>query len=173
MAKLGRPSKYSPELGARICERIAACTDPVKTICEAEDDFPDFVTVFRWLYKHPEFRNAYYAAQAARCELYALEALEIADDGSKDTTTRTTRSGEEYDAPDHEWIARSKLRVDTRLRLIGKFAPSRFGEASKIEMTGKDGAPLGSEITPAHATRLNAILKKAQAKRDADVSDLL
>jgi hypothetical protein len=68
----------------------------------------------------------------------AEEALEIADDGTNDWKTREKESGETYEALNHEHVQRSKLRVETRLKLLAKWDPKRYGE--KIDLTSSDGS---------------------------------
>jgi hypothetical protein len=36
---------------------------------------------------------------------------------------------------DFEWVARSKLRVETRLKMAGKLAPKKYGEKLDINAT--------------------------------------
>ncbi len=60
----------------------------------------------------------------------AEELVAIADDTSKDTLTRA--DGSVY--PNTEWISRSKLRVETRLKLLSKLWPEKFGD--KVEVKG-------------------------------------
>jgi hypothetical protein len=54
----------------------------------------------------------------------AREALEIADDGRRDYVPLENGGL----AVDHDHIARSRLRVDTRLKLLAKWDPKRYGE---------------------------------------------
>jgi hypothetical protein len=63
----------------------------------------------------------------------ADEMVEIADETASDTIP-----GDGEDAPDranHEWISRSRLRVDTRKWLLSKALPKIFGD--KVETTQK------------------------------------
>ena len=86
------------------------------------------------------FATLYVRARELQAEAWADEILRDAEDSSKDTTTRTDRAGNEYDAPDHEWIARSRLIVDTKKWLLSKLKPGKYGE--KLAVTGAEGGPL-------------------------------
>lgn len=68
----------------------------------------------------------------------ADDALDIADETSRDTIVT-----ERGDIPNSEWISRSRLRCDVRLKLMAKFNKRVFGEA--IDHTSA-GAPLFSCI---------------------------
>ena len=66
-------------------------------------------------------------------EAIAEETLAIADDGSNDWMKRNRDDGTSEDALNHEHVQRSKLRVDTRLKLLAVWNPSRWG--SKVDVT--------------------------------------
>lgn len=68
------------------------------------------------------------------------DIIAISDDSSKDTITKTARDGSEYDAPDNEWIQRSRLMVDSRKWLASKICPKLYGE--KVAVTGEEGGPV-------------------------------
>jgi hypothetical protein len=132
----GRPSSYSPELANRICELLAG-GQSLRQICAA-DDMPDKATVLRWLPKHDEFRDQYAHARELQTEYWAEEILEIADDGTGDTYK--DENGNER--TDHEVVARSRLRVDSRKWLMSKLAPKKYGDKVTQEVTGANGSPL-------------------------------
>lgn len=102
-----------------------------------EVTFPAEGTVRLWyVYDEPAgFSTAYARAREGQAEAWADQVVEIADDGSRDTITKKGRNGEEYEAPDYEWMNRSKLRVDTRKWLMAKLHPAKYGEA--LDLTSK------------------------------------
>lgn len=126
----GRPSLYSEELAERICEKIADGVS-LKDICE-EDWAPSRTAVFRWLNVHPEFANSYASAREAQAELLAEEIKAISDDGRRDY--KTDADGNEV--PDHDHIARSKLRVDTRKWIASKLKPKVYGDRQQLDING-------------------------------------
>lgn len=71
-------------------------------------------------------------ARARGCDAIADEVLAIADDSSEDTIT--TEDGDEK--PDTEWIQRSKLRVEARMRLMSKWNSGRYGDRQQVEHSG-------------------------------------
>ncbi|NJB67510.1 hypothetical protein GGQ74_001150 [Desulfobaculum xiamenense] len=132
---MGRPSRFSARLAETICSRIAE-GDSVRAIC-AEADMPAMSTVFRWLAEREGFREQYARAKEVQVERLVEEMLDIADDATRDTVTRTTRGGDEYDGPDVEWIQRSKLRVDTRKWLAAKLLPKKYGDRLNLDHSGE------------------------------------
>lgn len=128
----GRPSEYSPEIAAAICERLAA-GESLRVIC-AGADMPAKSTVFRWLADpgRGEFRDQYARAREAQVEHYVEEILEIADDTGRDNIA--TEHGERCNT---EWVQRSRVRIDTRKWLMSKLAPKKYGD--KLELAGSIG----------------------------------
>ncbi len=132
----GRPSKYTPELAATICERIAD-GEPLRSVCR-DATMPDKSTVLRWLGndENAEFRDQYAHAREMQADGLFEEALEIADDVSSDWTEY--KDGKKVF--DHERVQRSRLRVDTRKWAAGKLAPKVYGD--KLQHTGDGGGPI-------------------------------
>src|ERR1700721_988541 len=79
----GRPSKYTPELAAKICEAVGTTTQGLKDISK-RDDMPAETTIYQWLLAHPEFSKQYYEAKSLQSNLFAEECLEIANNCSND-----------------------------------------------------------------------------------------
>lgn len=74
----GRPSTFTDELAAEICERIAMDESLVK-ICEGEN-MPSTNTVYRWLHDKPEFRDNYVRARGDQAHTVADQAKKVRDD---------------------------------------------------------------------------------------------
>lgn len=97
-------------------------------ICR-DDKMPSVSTVAEWAAKDKGFSGSIARAREEGFDAIALECLEIADEKSKDTIV--TDFGEK---PNSEWIARSKLRIETRLKLLSKWDPKRYGEKVDLEI---------------------------------------
>lgn len=65
----------------------------------------------------------------------AADCLAIADNSGDDY-----RMGEASLIVDHDHIQRSKLRIDTRLKLLAKWNPKKYGD--KLQHADADGNPL-------------------------------
>jgi hypothetical protein len=89
-------------------------------------------TVKRWLAEKPTLQERYAQAKEEMAEHFAEEILEIADDGSNDWIERKIESGKIIKVVDHEHIARSRLRVDTRKWLISKSIETVVKELAKL-----------------------------------------
>ncbi|MBB0023646.1 terminase small subunit protein [Ralstonia pickettii] len=133
-ACVGRPSSFTQAVADTICERLAL-GESLRAICRSEG-MPDQSTVFDWLRKHEDFAKQYARAREDQAEFYLDEIMAIADDSRGDTETRVDSQGNEYDAPNNEWIQRSKLRVDARKWAMSKLAPKKFGDKIGVEHSG-------------------------------------
>ncbi|RJR07952.1 hypothetical protein C4588_06285 [Candidatus Parcubacteria bacterium] len=141
----GRPSDYNETVASIICERLSG-GESLTSICYPED-MPSAVTVYAWLTKYPEFLNNYTQARERQAETFIDQCIDIADMTTLDTSIKTTKNGDEYEAPNHEWITRSKLRVETRLKMAEKLYPKKYTPGFKHEVGGKDGGPIEQKWT--------------------------
>lgn len=128
LPKIGRPSLYCEELAETICDRIAD-GESLRSICAA-DEMPAKGTVMRWLKKEATFQDHYAQARARQTEGMADDILEIADDTSQDT-----EYGDNGPKANAEWISRSRLRVDARLKLMALLNPKKYGKKLALEVT--------------------------------------
>ncbi len=133
-AKVGRPTDYNETIAALICERVATSTIGLNKLCCAYDDLPSKFTVNLWRYKYPEFSTRYAQAKLMQADLLAEECLDIADDDSCDT--KINFDGEEI--ANNEFIARSRLRIDTRKWLAAKLLPKQYGAIADDKKTVSD-----------------------------------
>lgn len=134
----GRPEIYSDELGTELCNRLISGKS-LKKICEM-DDMPSCTTVLRWLVDETkaDFQRQYARAREAQAEALFEEIFSIADDGTNDKYIDENGNVK----VDHDVIARSRLRVDTRRWAMSKMAPKRYADKVQQEVTGADGGPL-------------------------------
>lgn len=123
--KMGRPSDYTQELADLICERIATHGVGLKRLCDMYDDMPEKVTIRRWCLKYPQFRSQYAQAKSVQIESLIDEIIDIADDSAGDSIIN--EQGKEV--CNSEFIARSRVRIDTRKWLASKLAPKLYGLA--------------------------------------------
>lgn len=126
---MSRQSTYTPEIAAAICARLSE-GEPLAVICR-DEGMPASRTVSDWKSAHPSFAADFARARDEGYDAIAASCLDIADDSARDTI-----HGEHGPKADSEWINRSRLRVDTRLKLLAKWDPKRYGDSSKIEMSG-------------------------------------
>lgn len=153
---MARPSTFSRALADRIAAQLASGKS-LREICSARG-MPNRSTVHSWIVNDVEgFAACYARAKEIGLDEIADQILEIADNASRDTLI--TEQGERTD---HEWIARSKLRVDARKWLLTKLAPKKYGDRQAVEVSNPDGSLQMDETE--RATRVAQLLALAQAR---------
>lgn len=136
MKKVGRPTKYTPEIADKICAELAL-GNSLRTVCTA-DDMPAMSSVFLWLREHKTFSEQYARAKEESADALFEETQDIADD-SLDLA---------LSAADNPKLAGSlvqaqRLRVDTRKWMMSKMKPKKYGD--KLDLTS-DGKALPTPI---------------------------
>jgi hypothetical protein len=132
----GRPELYSQELADRILDRMA-CGETLTAICR-DEDMPHRATVRRWISRHEGFCEAYTRARELLADVYAEQALDIADDPTGDVMT----DAKGIKRVDNENVQRSRLRCDMRRWYAAKLAPRRYGEKISQEISGPSDGPI-------------------------------
>lgn len=127
--KRGRPSKRTPEVVDRLLDRLSK-GEMLINICQ-DESMPSRKVVYEWMDADDEFRDTIRAAREQGFDAIAEECLKIADFSALDTLINEKTGNPQAD---NEWIVRSKLRVDTRLRLLAKWSPSRYGDKIQADV---------------------------------------
>lgn len=118
---------YTKELGDRVCKLTASTGFGLQKLTEMYPDLPSKSTINRWRLDVPEFKKKYDLAKLEQADRLAEECLEIADDTSGDAIIDPD-TGQKV--CNHEFIARSRLRIDTRKWLASKLLPKQYGKAA-------------------------------------------
>lgn len=152
-SKGGRPSVFDQKVCDEICLRLVE-GESLRRICQ-DEKMPHIGTVLRWVGENTKLREQYTRARELQAEVYADEITQIADDGQNDTYT----DDEGNVKTDHDVIARSRLRVDSRKWIVSKLLPKKYGD--KLELAGemKQTHEVGDSIT-----NLVANLRKTRGK---------
>ncbi len=132
---------YNPDdFYSEICEWIAQ-GKTLRDYCR-QDGKPSYGTVYDWLEDNETFSSRFARARELGHDVIAEECLQIAEDGSNDWV-----EGKFGPQLNGEHVQRSKLRVDTRLKLLAKWNPKKYGDKVEQFISGPDGRPLQAEIT--------------------------
>lgn len=95
---------------------------------------PCMLSVYRWLFKYPEFSKNYTKAREDQAETLADDIVEISDNGTNDWMEINNPDNPGYRV-NGEAIARSRLRVDARKWIASKLKPKKYGERQEVEHT--------------------------------------
>jgi hypothetical protein len=127
----GQPTTYTPEMGERIAQLVATSAKGLRWLCENTPGMPNYWTVVGWEDRYQDFAKLVAKARRQQALMLVDECIEIADDDSHDRFTVYAK-GEPRQVPDLAGIARSKIRIDARIRVAKLFDPQRFGDRLDI-----------------------------------------
>ena len=154
-------STYDPDVARVICEHLSEGI-PLRQICRENEGFPAWRTVYDWMGRDPELAASIARARDIGYDAIAEECLLIADTvqfGQKQVMTDEGTATTIEDMLGHR-----KLQIETRLKLLAKFHPTKYGE--KIGVHGVVGQPpVSTEDTG--VTRLFELLRNAELKTRA------
>lgn len=140
-----RNTVFSREIGDHICDLIVDGQTP-QEICDGQDGRPShFSTLHRWLEEEAGFYRMYHAAWLWRVDHMAREIVRIADDDTEDYVIRKNKDDPEGGDKlvfDRQNVARSKLRIETRWRMLASHFPQKFGATT---MGGAAPKPNGDD----------------------------
>ena len=105
----GRPSKFTPAIGEEICARLTK-GETLTSICNALD-IP-VRTVSDWKDADETFSTNFARARLDGFDAIANDCVRISDDRDDDPASR-------------------RVRVETRLKLLARWDPKRYGERSE------------------------------------------
>jgi hypothetical protein len=141
--RMGGPSEYTPEIGAKICRELEKGRGPYSI--GRDPGMPDHHTISNWLARYPEFYAAYAQARDVGWDVFAEKIVER----SVDVPTELAQS--------------RKLEIDAGKWPLSKLAARRYGDRIEVknEITGPNGGPLQVDalvsmlLTPANMERLS------------------
>lgn len=147
-AATGRPSTFTEAKGQEIIDRISQ-GEPLAAICR-DEHMPQLRTVYDWLEADEALSARFARAREAGYDMIAVEALRIADTTIEGTRTKVDKNGKEVVIED--MLGHRRLQVETRLKLLAKWDPKRYGE--KLDLTSSGAAlpaPVINVMPPSHA----------------------
>lgn len=156
---MGRPSKLTPAVLQAITDRLSK-GEPLAVICR-DEDMPSDRTVREWVETNKEVSSAIARAREAGEEAIAADCLLIADDSTGDY-----RMGEKGLLVDTDHIQRAKLRIDTRLKLLAKWNPRKWGDG--LTVRGDKDNPVQTET---RYTLTDAELQAIAARARGDAAE--
>ena len=101
-------------------------------------DMPSRSEFYRWLEADAELLGRFRRARDDGHDAIAESTLDIADDNENDTTV----DEEGNVRVNHDVIARSRLRVDTRMKLLSKWSPAKYGDKLDLNHGGQPDNPI-------------------------------
>lgn len=174
--KMGRPSIYSPELAAKICELIRSGKSE-RQIC-AIKGMPAIQTLWVWKQKYPDFLEQSARARADSAEFYNDQRQKKADELYK-IAKKHLKMG--LDIPKGV-VEAIKVSIQEDAREAGLRDDSRYGDRKRVALTGDDGGAVKvetkkqydlSNLSVSDLEKLEAILNGINKSSDAGGSENL
>jgi len=151
----------SPEIRERIIAGISEGI-PLAVICR-EDGMPSVTTVWNWEQEDRELSESIARARLIGFDAIAAEALRIADTpviGEEITDSKDGRTIKRADMLGHR-----KLQVETRLKLLAKWDPKRYGDRPEIMIQNNNSNAGGMiELRPEQDEALQRVIHDAQER---------
>ena len=142
------PAQYLPEIHAWI-----ESGKTLRAYCR-QDGKPSYSTVYDWLEEDAEQNTRFARARGIGEDQIAQECLEIADNTQVGEIV-TQKGDGSTEIKQADMIEHRKLRIETRMKLLAKWNPKKYGD--KQLHTGADGeGPVEISI----ADRLNRARKE-------------
>ena len=157
----GRPRLYDRKIANEICNMLSDGI-PLQQICKRQG-FPSWRTIYAWMAKDENLCASIAKAREMGYDAMAEECIAIADDASNDYIEREQKDGSVAVVLNSEHVQRSKLRIDTRLKLLAKWNPKKFGD--RIALAGDEKAPLKIEAETQAEKMFAALLANVELKR--------
>jgi hypothetical protein len=145
---MGRHSTFTQAIADAILEQLAHGI-PLAEICR-DENLPSVQTIYNWRDAHPDFAVAIARAREDGFDRIAADCLTIANtpmEGVEITTDTDGRVSEKR----VDMLGHRKLQIETRLKLLAKWDPKRYGERLQTEHSGT--VSLASLVEKAHRIR--------------------
>lgn len=143
------------------------------SICR-DEHMPAVQTVSDWALADPKLAGSIARARLDGFDALAAECLDIANTPLEGTETEESEAGTKIKRGD--MLGHRKLQIETRLKLLAKWDPKRYGERIQNEISNPDGSLQLTDTD--RAAKIAAIFaaaaqRKTQSEVDEDVSDLV
>lgn len=137
----------TPEVVELIASRLEGGV-PLAVVCR-EDGMPGLRTVYDWMAKDEDVRARLEQARDVGEDMIAASCLDIVDEPPAKNSFGSVDSGD---------VQSRKLRVWTRLQLLAKWNPKRWGDRQEIDHKSTDGS-----MSPPRQTTVVIVDPKANA----------
>lgn len=153
---------YSEEIVKVICDRIAE-GESLNKICMDDSVKVTRKTVYNWLAdeKHSSFLHRYTQARERQAETFVDQCVDIADDSSRDEIEIEGKDGKPYKKINHDHINRSRLMVDTRIKIAEKMAPTKYTPQRLVQHSG--AIDLSKETEEELTNRIKSLMGEINA----------
>lgn len=140
-------TKRTPEVIERLLGGIAD-GKTLRALCR-EEGMPNWRTVYDWIEADAELAAQVACAREIGFDAIAEDVFDIADG---------TRASSEH-------VQLSKMRIDTRLKLLACWSPKKYGNKQDVSIGNKEGETLKVETKPVDPMILAAMTEAFLTKK--------
>ena len=127
-----RTSTYTDAIASEILDRIKT-GEPMAAICR-DAHMPGVSTFHDWLGERPDLAASYAKAREIGFDAIAADCMAIANSPVEGVKTVTKGDGSVEETRD-DMLGHRKLQIETRLKLLAKWDPKRYGEKLDVNAT--------------------------------------
>lgn len=141
--RTGRPPGDSPYPNKeKIKEQIVGWLSEGKTLRDfcRQEEMPSFGAIYRWLQEDKDFEARFAHARVIGHDSIAEECASLAD--TEPLAVFDEAGNKRYDPGSIAW---RKMQIETRLKLLAKWNPKKYGD--KTILAGDDEAPVVVEAS--------------------------
>ena len=113
----GRPTTFNEEVASELIDRVEA-GEALTTMCKNTHHFPSVRTLYNWKANYPDFAARLEKAQDHGYDAIADQCIEIADTPLEGRKEKRNAQGQITELEVGDNVARSKLMVATRIRIL-------------------------------------------------------
>lgn len=149
-----KPTKYDKATAQEMCQMLSDGI-PLREICRSSDKYPAWRTVYDWMKQDADLTTAIAYAREIGCDAIAEDCLRIADTPLLGEII--TDDGEKVTVKKEDMLGHRKLQIETRLKLLAKFHPKKYGD--KVAIGGDPENPIKVDNSSAIFSELVEALK--------------
>lgn len=159
--------KRTPEIADEIIQRLSE-GEPLRAICR-DEHMPAWRTFYAWVEQDKEFAARIVRARELGFDAIAEEALAIAN--TPVIGEETEDDGEKFKVKRGDMLGHRKLQIETRLKLLAKWCPAKYGDKQAVELSG--GLALNSMSEEEIKAELATLMGTGIVLPAEDVGDLI
>lgn len=142
---MGRPKGTTVIRTPANADSIVAWISSGQTLREwCRQNSVDASNVYRWMYEDNLFSQRFARAREEGFDQMAEDCIRLADECRIGLMEETDGEGKLTKVQRKDMIDRTKVQIETRMKLLAKWDPKRYGD--KVQHADAHGNPLPSEI---------------------------
>lgn len=162
----GGQTTFTQEKADEVVSRVSL-GEPLAQVCR--DIGIGLTTWYDWVKARPLLSEEITRAREAGFDMIAAEAMRIADTPVDGIETEENETGVVVKVKRGDMLGHRKLQIETRLKLLAKWDPKRYGDRVTADLTSSDRSMSPKGIDPSKLS--TAALAELLAAADESAAD--